>query len=79
MSEKRLNTLLFPERSGKIIMQQEEWAFKKCMDCGGKLELIKCNEYEKVKQCQKCGRKTLFLNMIRNDYEEKLEKISKEW
>ena len=67
MSEKWLDTLLFSKRSGKTIMQQEKWAFKKCLDCGGKLELINCNEYEEVKQCQNCGRKTLLLKIISND------------
>lgn len=66
MSEKRLK-LLFPKRMGKTIMQQEEWASKKCMDCGGELEMIICNEYEEVKQCQDCGRRTLLLKMIRDD------------
>ena len=70
MSEKtRLHALLFPERTGKTIMQQKEWATKKCMDCGGELELIICNEYEEVKQCQKCGRKTLLLKKIRPERE----------
>ena len=66
MNEK-LDRLLFPKRMGKTIMQQKEWATKKCMDCGGKLELIICNEYEEVKQCQDCGRKTLILKTIRDE------------
>ena len=67
MNEKQLNRMLSSKRVGKTIMQQEKWASEKCMDCGGKLELITCNEYEEVKQCKKCGRKTLLVKMIRND------------
>ena len=56
-----------PQRLGKSIMQEKEWAFKKCMDCGGELELIHCTEFEEVKQCLKCGRKTLLLKKIRKE------------
>jgi len=55
------------KRFGKCFMQEQEWAFKKCMDCGGELELIKKNEFEEVKQCKDCGRKTLLLKKIRED------------
>ena len=55
------------KRCGKLIMQQEEWAFKKCMDCGGELELIHCTEFEEVKQCRECGRKTFYLKKIREE------------
>ena len=62
-----VSTEPFPQyRSGKVIMQQQEWAFKKCMDCGGELELILNNEYEEVKQCKDCGRRTLLVKKIRD-------------
>ncbi len=56
----------FPQlRSGKCCLQQHEWAFKKCMDCGGELELILNNEFEEVKECKDCGRRTLLIKKIR--------------
>ena len=58
------------KRCGKPIMQQKEWAFKKCMDCGGELKLIHCTEFEEVKQCQECGRKTVLLKKIKKEEEE---------
>lgn len=59
------------KRWGKSIMQQKEWAFKKCMDCRGELKLIHCTEFEEVKQCQECGRKTFLLKKIRKEEGEK--------
>ena len=57
------------QRFGKCILQEQEWAFKKCMDCGGELELIINNEFEEVKQCKDCGRRTLLLKKIRKERE----------
>ena len=67
MNEKQPNRMLSSKRVGKTIMQQEKYASEKCMDCGGKLELIICNEDEEVKQCQDCGRKTLLLKRVKNN------------
>lgn len=65
--ENALSELFSQKRGGKCFMQEQEWAFKKCMNCGGELELIKKNEFEEVKQCKDCGRKTLLLKKIRED------------
>lgn len=56
-----------PSRWGKVVLQEQQWANLKCMDCGGELELILNNEYEEVKQCKECGRRTLLLKKIRDD------------
>ena len=52
-------------RVGKCIMQEKEWAVKKCMDCGGELELILNNEFKEVKQCKNCGRRTLLIKKLK--------------
>ena len=55
------------KRCGKSVLQQQEWATKKCMDCGGGLELIETNEFEEVKRCKDCGRRTFLVKKIRKD------------
>ena len=58
-----------PQRCGKCIMQQQEWAVLKCKDCGGKFEIIESNEFEEIMQCKNCGRKTLLLKKLREEVE----------
>ena len=68
MIDFNISTEPFPQfRSGKWCLQQQEWAFKKCMDCGGELELILNNEFKEVKECKDCGRRTLLIKKIRKE------------
>lgn len=57
-------------RVGKCIMQEKEWAVKKCMDCGGELELILNNEFKEVKQCKNCGRRALLIKKLKKELSE---------
>ena len=57
-------------RVGKCIMQETEWTVKKCMDCGGELELILNNEFKEVKQCKNCGRRTLLIKKMKKELSE---------
>ena len=65
----RKRILSLPRRCGKSIMQQQEWAVLKCIDCGGKFELIENNEFEEIMQCKNCGRKTLLIKKFREGVE----------
>ena len=57
------------QRWGKVVLQKQQWATLKCMDCGGELELMLNNEYEEVKICQDCGSRILLIKKIREEKE----------
>ena len=52
--------------AGKVLILQKKWEFLRC-NCDSELTLIEDNDFEEIKECQKCGKKYMLVKKMRKN------------